>query len=86
MYYLRSNTTCPLFDCRVNRIVDIPEEIPEGLPEEDQIAIRAQVGKIMVIQDFNNDGAAELEFVDDAGHIHTIWIDPDCLAYIGQNM
>lgn len=68
------------------RIVDIPEEIPEGLPEEDQIAIRAQVGKIMVIQDFNNDGAAELEFVDDAGHIHTIWIDPDCLAYIGQNM
>lgn len=61
------------------RIIEIPEGLPEGLPEEDQVAIYAQVGKVLVVQGFEMDGSAELEFVDDAGHIHTIWINPNYL-------
>jgi len=61
------------------KVVKIPTRLPQGLPEEDQIAIYSQIGKTLIIQGFNEDNNAELEFTDNDGHIHTIWIKPDCL-------
>lgn len=61
------------------KVIEIPVRLPQGLPEEDQIAIRDQIGKVSIIQGFNQDGYAELEFIDNAGHIHTIWIESHCL-------
>jgi hypothetical protein len=59
------------------KIVEIPAYLPLGLPQEDQYAIQAQVGKTLTILDFNQSGEAEFEFVDEAtGSIHTIWLSP----------
>lgn len=79
-----------LVDCHGNpldvgdsvKVIDIPAWLPQGLPEEDQIAICSQIGKTLIIQGFNGDGDAELEFVNNNGHIHTIWIKPHCLEKI----
>ncbi len=65
------------------RVIEIPVRLPLGLPEEDQIAIHDQIGKALIIQGFNQDGYAELEFIDNAGHIHTMWIEPHCLEAKG---
>ncbi len=61
------------------KVVEIPARLPQGLPNEDQIAIYEQIGKELIIQGFNQDGHAELEFVDSSGYLHTIWIEPQCL-------
>ena len=65
------------------KVVEIPARLPVGLPREDQIAIHAQHGKTLTIQGFDQNGYAELEFVDSAGHVHTILIEPYCLEKIG---
>jgi hypothetical protein len=64
------------------KIIEIPERLTAGLPEEDKVAINSQVGKVLIVQGFEKDGSVELEFIDDAGHYHTIWIDPNCLARV----
>lgn len=61
------------------RIIEIPACLLDGLPEEDQIAIRAQLGKVLIVEGFGEDGSVELEFIDIAGAIHFIWIAPRCL-------
>ncbi len=61
------------------KVIEIPALLPQGLPEEDQIAIHAQLGKVLIVQGFNQSGYVELEFVDVAGYIHTIWIGSHCL-------
>ncbi len=61
------------------KVIEIPEWLPEGLPEKDQIAISAQVGRVLIVEGFGEDGSVELEFIDDAKHIHTIWVAPNCL-------
>jgi hypothetical protein len=64
------------------KVVEIPAALPQGLPDEDQIAIRAQIGKTLIIQEFNEGGDAELEFADSDGTIHTIWIELRCLEKV----
>lgn len=58
------------------RVVEIPAQLPCGLPQEDQLAIRQQVGRTLIIAAFNEDGHAELEFIDGSGCMHTIWLAP----------
>lgn len=70
---------CPIVVGDSVKVIDIPAWLPQGLPEEDQIAIWSQIGKTLVIQGFSEDGDAELEFADNDGHIHTIWIALHCL-------
>lgn len=60
-------------------IETISEKLLSGLPVEDQVAIAAQVGKLQTISAFDRYGHAEIEFVDDEGLVHTIWIEPTCL-------
>lgn len=61
------------------KIIEIPALLPQGLPEEDQIAIHTQLGEVLIVQGFSQSGDIELEFFDVAGHIHSIWIESHCL-------
>lgn len=58
------------------KLVSIPVRLLEGLLQDDQIAIHAQLGRILIIEGFDLNSYAELEFFDAAGYIHTIWIEP----------
>ncbi len=51
-----------------------------GLPPEDQLAIKQQVGKELEIVGFNDQGYPELEFVDQSGVYHTIWVENTCVV------
>ena len=59
---------------------EAPAVLLNGLPEEDQIAIKAQVGKKLKLNEFDAFGNAELEFIDQAGVIHFIWVEPKYLV------
>jgi hypothetical protein len=51
----------------------IPPGLLNGLPEEDQTAIRAIVGRPVTFAGYSF-GEAELEFTDDAGDGHSVWV------------
>jgi hypothetical protein len=62
-------------------LTSIPPGLLEGLPEEDQNAIVAIVGKPVLLVGYDEDGRAELHFDDpfdgQAGshmHTHSIWV------------
>jgi len=59
----------------------VPPGLLDGLPQEDQDAITAIVGKPVILVEYDEDGRAELLFkdpIDDHSdfdaHIHTIWV------------
>jgi hypothetical protein len=53
----------------------LPPGLLNGLPEEDQRAISAIVGAPVRFLGFDDDGRLELEFVEDGGTIHSIYVD-----------
>lgn len=53
----------------------LPPGLTDGLPEEDQQAISAIVGKPIDLNKYERDGRAELEFTDKEGHIHFIYVE-----------
>jgi hypothetical protein len=62
-------------------LVRIPPGLLEGLPQEDQNAIAAIVGKPVLLVEYDEDGRAELQFDDpfdgragDYSHTHSIWV------------
>jgi hypothetical protein len=62
-------------------LVAIPPGLLDGLPEEDQRAIRAAVGKPVMLVGYDNGGRAELYFADpftvqtdESSHTHKIWV------------
>lgn len=59
---------------------EAPAALLSGLPEEDQTAIKAQVGKKLTLNEFDAYGNAELEFIDQANVIHFIWVEPKYLV------
>jgi hypothetical protein len=54
----------------------LPPGFRDDLPGEDQLALQEQVGKRIVLNGYDEDGLAELEFQDQEGTSHTIWVDP----------
>jgi len=54
----------------------LPPGFIDDLPEEDQRAISAVVGKPIILNKYENDGRAELEFTDNEDTIHFIYVDP----------
>ncbi len=54
----------------------LPPGLIEGLPEEDQRAILAVVGKPIVLNEYDRGGRAELEFTDSEDTIHFIYVHP----------
>jgi len=61
----------------INRI---PDDLLKELLVEDQEAIKKCVGKRLIISGFDSNGNAEIEFIDEQGHQHTIWIASNCLT------
>ena len=62
----------------------IPPGLLDGLPQEDQDAIVAIVGKPLLLVEYDEDGRAELHFDDpfdtrteDYSHTHSIWVAPE---------
>jgi len=55
-------------------LISVPAAMFSGLPEEDQMAIRSVIGKTVTFTGITY-GQAELEFKDDRGDDHTIWVD-----------
>jgi hypothetical protein len=65
-------------------LVALPPRLLDGLPDEDQRAIRAIVGKPVKLVGYDDRGSAELEFADpftvqtdEHIHTHTIWVAPE---------
>jgi len=57
-------------------LTSLPLGFIDDLPAEDQRALLATVGKSIALNRYDEDGRAELEFVDREGVFHTIWVDP----------
>ena len=65
-------------------LTSIPPGLLDGLPEQDQNAIVAIVGKPVQVVGYDDDGRAELQFDDpfdgrngDYSHTHSIWVAPE---------
>jgi hypothetical protein len=62
----------------------ILRELPRGfvgdLPMEDQKAISEIVGKPVQLNEYDDDGRAELEFTDTNGIIHLIYVSSDLIS------
>jgi hypothetical protein len=64
-------------------LVAVPPGLLDGLPDEDQRAITAIVGKPVMLVGYDEDGRAELHFpdpfdvqTDEYSHTHSIWVAP----------
>ena len=54
----------------------LPSGFTANLPDEDQRALVEQVGKRVMLNGYDEDGRAELEFKDKKGVRHFIYLDP----------
>ena len=54
----------------------LPKGFVDDLPEEDQQAVTAVVGRRIRLNRYEEDGRAELEFTDTNGIIHFVYVDP----------
>jgi hypothetical protein len=57
-------------------LLSVPSNVINGLPKDDQMAIRSVIGKTVKFSGISFD-QAEIEFRDGYGDTHTIWVDPD---------
>jgi hypothetical protein len=58
-------------------LTDIPPELLDGLPPEDQQAITRLVGKPILLTGFDEDGRAELEIRDNGADFRFIYLSPE---------
>jgi hypothetical protein len=68
-------------------LTKLPPGLLDGLPEEDQTAISAIVGKRILFVGYDEDGRVELEFTDSEGIIHSIYVSPEFVksASLGES-
>ena len=59
-------------------LTSAPASLLNGLPEEDQRAIKSIVGHPVLLAGYTH-GQAELEFFDADGDAHTIWVETTLL-------
>jgi len=57
----------------------VPAGFLDDLPSEDQQAIAAVIGKPVLLKEYDDVGRAELEFTDDKGVIHVIYVNPSLI-------
>jgi hypothetical protein len=57
-------------------LTGLPSGFVDDLPPEDQKAITERIGQPVLLESFDDDGRAELEFVDSEGVIHFVYVDP----------
>ena len=61
-------------------LLNVPAGLLDGLPQADQQAIIAVVGKPVLLVGYDEDGRAELEFDEGSvpyEHRQTIWVAPE---------
>jgi hypothetical protein len=63
-------------------LTEIPPGLLDDLPEEDQLAISEIVGKPILLNEYDEDGRGELEFVASGGNPHFIWVRPEFIRTI----
>jgi len=56
----------------------LPPGLINGLPVEDQLAIKAIIGQPVTLGGYSF-GQAEVVFIDHEGAEHTIWVEPNLL-------
>ena len=61
----------------------LPPGFLNGLPREDQEEMAAVVGRPVVLNGYDGDGRAELQFTDSRGHIHFVYLNPTLIRPIG---
>jgi hypothetical protein len=54
----------------------LPPGFIDDLPEEEQRAISARIGRPIMLMGYDRDGRAELEFRAQDDSIHTLYVDP----------
>jgi hypothetical protein len=57
-------------------LTEVPPGLLDNLPIEDQRAISEVVGKPVRLNEYDDDGRAELEFTDRDGNFHFIYVSP----------
>jgi len=64
----------------------LPPGFIDDLPDEDQRGISAMVGKPIMLNKYDRDGLAELEFADPfiENCSHTMWVDPEFIEVLAE--
>jgi len=57
------------------RLLGLPPGFLDDLPEEDQRAIRAMLGKTVLLSEYDELGRAGLDFTEANGTMRTIYVD-----------
>jgi len=63
---------------------EVPPGMLDDLPTEDQEAINEIVGKSILLNGYDEDGRAELEFKDRDGNFHAIFVSPEFIRTAEQ--
>jgi hypothetical protein len=58
-------------------LIQIPPGLLDDLPAEGQEAISNVVGKPVVLNEYDENGRAELEFKDVDGNFHLVYVSPN---------
>jgi hypothetical protein len=58
-------------------LTEVPPGLLDNLPIEDQRAISEVVGKPVRLNEYDDEGRAELEFTDRDGNFHFIYVSPN---------
>jgi hypothetical protein len=57
-------------------LTKLPPGFLDDLPKEDQLAISSVVGQAIILNRYDEDGRAELQFAEENGTIHFIYVSP----------
>jgi len=66
----------------VVRMLEIPQDLFLKLHKAQHAALRAEAGKVHLIQSFDEYGKIKLEFHDENFTPHTIWVNSSCVTRI----
>ena len=59
---------------------EMPHGLVDGLPTEDKVAIAAIIGKPVRLSRYDESGRAVLEFTDNDGWLHFIYVRPEAIS------
>jgi hypothetical protein len=62
-------------------LLKLPPGFLDDLPIEDQAAIKAVIGKPVLLSQFDADGRAELSFTDASDVHHLIYVSPNLIRH-----
>lgn len=65
-------------------MIGLPPKFLDDLPAEDQRAISNVIGKAIILREYDEDGRAVLEFEEEDGTGHTIWVKPSFVKSAGK--